>query len=94
MDAYNIEEAELAIAESTGKIQIEVIQKTADVTVLKGKSHRHMIFNCLSSINSFTHTKSVINSGSGTITFTGHRPDVEVANFLTSVIKSARGWRI
>jgi uncharacterized protein with HEPN domain len=89
MDAYNIEEAELAIAEATGKIRIEVIHKTADVTCLKGKRHRHMIFNCLSAISEFTHTKSVINSGSGKITYTGHRPDVEVANFLTSVIKTA-----
>lgn len=89
MDSYNIEEAELAIAEASGEIKLEVITKVLDTTVLKGKRQKHKLLNCLTGIEAFTESKCVFNSYNGDITFTGHRPDVELANFLAAVIKEA-----
>lgn len=89
MDAYNIEEAELAIAEAEGRIELEIVQKVADTSLLKGKKQKHKVFNVLSSIASFTESKVVVNSYNGNITFTGHRPDTELANYLVAVIKEA-----
>jgi hypothetical protein len=89
MDAYNIEEAELAIAESEGRIELEVVHKVADTSLLKGTSHKHVVVKVLSSIAVFTETRVVMNPGSGRITFTGHRPDTELANYLVAVIREA-----
>jgi len=88
MDAYNIEEAELALAESEGRIVLEVINKVIDTSALKGKQ-RHKIVLCLSAIASFTETRVVYNQGNGNITFTGHRPDVELANYVVAVVREA-----
>jgi len=89
MDSYNIEEAELAIAEASGEIKLEIVQKVADSSVLKGKRQKHKIIACLSGIAKFTETRVVLNTYNGSITFTGHRPDTELADFLTGVIRSA-----
>lgn len=88
MDAYNIEEAELALAETEGRIVLEVINKVADTSALIGKN-RHKIVTCLSSIAKMTETRVVYNSYTGDITFTGHRPDVELANYLVAVVREA-----
>lgn len=89
MDSYNVEEAELALAESEGRIELEIVQKNADASVLKGRKQKHKILSTLNAIADFTETKVVFSSYSGNITFTGHRPDTELANFLTSVIREA-----
>jgi len=89
MESYNIEEAELALAEAEGRIEIEVVQKVADTSVLKGRSHKHKVVNALSAIAEFTESRVVINSYSGKITFTGHRPDTELANYLVALIREA-----
>ena len=89
MDAYNIEEAELALAEAEGRIELEIVHKVADTSMLKGRKQKHKIVNVLSSISKFTETKVVVSSYSGDITFTGHRPDTELANYLVAVIKEA-----
>jgi len=88
MDAYNIEEAELALAESEGRIVLEVINKVADTSALKGKQ-RHKVVMTLSGIASMTETKVVYSSYNGDITFTGHRPDVELANYLLAVVRES-----
>jgi hypothetical protein len=89
MESYNIEEAELAIAEASGEIKLEVITKKIEASVLKGKKQKHKILLCLTGVEKFTETRCVFDSWSGAITFTGHRPDVELADFLTSIIKDA-----
>lgn len=92
MNAYQIEEAELSIAEATGRIKIEVVHKTADVTCTKGEggrnSQKHKIVLVLSAINSFANVRSVMKHN-GQIEFTGDRADVEIANYLTALIKRA-----
>lgn len=89
MEAYSIEEAELALAEASGEIKLEVITRVASTDILKGKKQKHKVLLCLTGIEAFTETKCVFNSYSGAVTFTGHRPDVEVAEFLVGVIKEA-----
>jgi len=89
MDAYQIEEAELALAESEGRITLDIVTQKSDTSALKGRSHRHKVVMCLTGINAFTQTKAVYNSYTGDITFTGHRPDVELANYLTAVVREA-----
>jgi hypothetical protein len=88
MDSYNIEEAELALAESEGRITLEVINKVSDTSALIGK-HRHKVILTLGAISKFTSTRVVYNRYGGDITFTGHRPDVELANYLVALIKDA-----
>lgn len=98
MDAYNIQEAELAIAEATGEIKLEIISKKADTNILKGKKHLHKVLDCVPGIAKFTETKSVFWRRTGAVEFTGHRPDVELADYLVAVIKEAldrefENWR-
>jgi hypothetical protein len=89
MDSYNIEEAELALAEASGEIKLEIITRVADANVLKGKKQKHKVLLTLVGISKFTETKVVYNSYTGDVTFTGHRPDIELADFLVGVIKDA-----
>lgn len=89
MDSYNIEEAELALAEAKGEIKLDVITKTVSTNVLKGIKQKHKILFVLNSIAEFTETKVVFSEYNGAITFTGHRPDIELADFLVAIIKEA-----
>ena len=89
MDSYNIEEAELAIAEASGQIKLEVVTKKANTNILKGVKQLHKVLLCLTGIEKFTETKCVYSKYEGSVTFTGHRPDVELADFLVAVIKEA-----
>lgn len=88
MESYNIEEAELALAEAEGRIVLEIINKVSDVSAL-GKKQRHKVILTLNAIAEFTSTKVVYNSYTGGITFTGHRPDVELANYIVAIVKEA-----
>ena len=89
MDSYNIEEAELAIAEASGQIKLEVVTKKAETQILKGSKQLHKVLFCLTGVEKFTETKCVYSKYTGDVTFTGHRPDVELADFLVAVIKEA-----
>jgi len=89
MESYNIEEAELALAEASGEIKLDVVTKVIDTNILKGKKQKHKVLSALTGIEAFTETKCVFNSYTGAVTFTGHRPDIELANFLVAVIKEA-----
>ena len=89
MEAYNIEEAELALAEASGEIKLDVITKVAETNILKGKKQKHKVLMALTGIERFTETQCVYNAQSGKVTFTGHRPDIELADFLVAVIKEA-----
>jgi hypothetical protein len=88
MESYQVEEAEIALAEGEGRIVLEILTKTIDTSALNGKQ-RHKIILCLSAIGAFTQTKCVYRQRSGEIIFTGHRPDIEMANYLTALVRSA-----
>lgn len=90
MDSYNIEEAELALAEAEGRIVLDVVTKPLDENVLKKNSkQKHKVLSTLSAVAAFTECQYAFSTYSGKITFTGHKPDVELANFLVAVIKKA-----
>jgi len=89
MESYNIEEAELALAEASGEIKLDIVTKTVDTDILKGRKQKHKVMLALTGIEEFTETQCVFNSRTGKVTFTGHRPDIELANFLIAVIKEA-----
>lgn len=89
MESYNIEEAELAIAEAEGRIVLEIVEKVSDSSLLKGKRQRHKVLNVLSAIQSLTETRIVVSSWNGAITVTGHRPDTELANYLIALVREA-----
>jgi hypothetical protein len=89
MVSYQVEEAELALAESQGRIVLDIVHKKSDTRFVNGKSHRHKVFNCLTAIAKFTSTKCVVNTYDFSVTYTGHRPDVEWANYLTGLCKTA-----
>lgn len=88
MDAYGIEEAELAIAEAEGRIELEIVKKVVDTSLMQGKK-KHKIVNVLMAIAKFTESRVVINQYNGDITFTGHRPDTELANYIVAVVKES-----
>lgn len=98
MDSYQIEEAELALAEASGRIELEIVTKKADTTLFQDpnakpswnrKPHRHKVLYALTGIAAFTQTKVISSSFTGDINFTGHRPDVEMANYLVALVREA-----
>ena len=89
MDAYGIEEAELAIAENEGRIVLDIVSKTADTSAKLGASWRHKVISTFNGIQEFTSTKIVYWRHNGQIEVTGHRPDVELANYLIAVVREA-----
>ena len=89
MDSYGIEEAELAIAEVEGRIELDIVRKDADTSILKGASHVHKVVLTLGAIACFTETKVIHWRQSGSVAFIGHRPDTELANFLLAVVREA-----
>jgi len=92
MDSYQVDEAELALAEAEGKIVVDVVQKVSDSTV-KNKTRKHKVIIAMHGIEKFTNTKIVMwSSGrhsSGKIEITGDRPDAEMANYLIGLIKGS-----
>jgi len=92
MDAYHVNEAELALAEAEGNIVVDVVQKVSDATV-KNKTRKHKVILAMHGIEVFTNTKIVMwsqgRNSSGKIEITGDKPDAELANYLIALIKSS-----
>ena len=92
MHGYRIEEAELAMAEATGRIKIEIVHlKAKSMQVGSGswrKRTRHVAINCQWQICALTGTQCVNYNGVYP-EFTGNRVDVEYAVFLQELIAEA-----
>lgn len=92
MDSYHIEEAELALAESEGRITIDVITKVSDTSCMNG-GNRHRVMQTFWAVQYFTGTRIVSRAHrgwtGGGVDITGDKPDVEIANYLLSVIRKA-----
>lgn len=84
MESYRVTEADLAIAESEGRVKIEIVEKS--VRAANG-SIRHKCQLCWSAIGRLTNTKSVRYSRSNEIRFTGDVADVEYAIYLMELIR-------
>lgn len=99
MHSYRVDEAELALAEASGEVTFEIIeQETAPLTVGRSGRTRHKVQSCLHAIKIFTETECVIRGGSKEAAFVGDRPDVEMAIYLTELIRDAmdreyQNWR-
>lgn len=87
MESYAVAEAELAIAESEGRIVVEVISKSTSSRVTA--KHQHRAISTATTIADLTSTQVVSLKRTGSVEFTGHRPDVETAVYLFDVIRTA-----
>lgn len=87
MHSYRIEEAEIALAEANGDISFEIVERRTDESLTVGRN-RHKVQMCLYGIEKFTETRCVIH-GNGRVSFTGDKPDVDMALYLTGMIRRA-----
>lgn len=94
MDTYQVAEAELALAEAKGEIKIEIVHRKSDTTFQnvgygrRRSGNRHKVIATLYGLEKYTNTKVVMH-GDGTLTFTGDRVDVELADYIVAVMKAA-----
>lgn len=84
MHSYRIEEAELAMAEAAGEVVFDIIEHNT-APLRQGRKNRHKAHLCLYSIKKFTDTECVIH-GNKSAGFTGDRPDVELAVYLSELV--------
>lgn len=97
MESYEIKEAEIALLESKGKIQYDIVTETISAsrnrqtTSNYKRKSLHRATDTLWAVNKFTDTKCVVtkNRLDSTVSFTGDKPDVEIAKYLYSIIESA-----
>lgn len=89
MQAYNVSEAELAVAENDGTITI--VTKEVGSLYKNGRNtyraRKHRVEQVLYAIQQFTQTKCVM--GHHSVEFTGATSDVEMAEWLFHTIKEA-----
>jgi len=90
MEAYEVSEVELALAEEEGRITIEVVQRRVSSRIRNG-NQRHKVQLALYGIEQFTATKVVIHNGwsDDELTWVGDKPDVEMAIYLVEMISHA-----
>lgn len=95
MHSYRVEEAELALAEASGAIKIEIVVKTAGRLETgnggswKRRGNVHSARECSGAIARYCGVKVVFLANGRLAEFLGDRPDVELAIFLQDLIKEA-----
>jgi hypothetical protein len=96
MHAYRIEEAELAMAEATGEIKVEIVSEYQGG--IQNGRNRHKVQACLWSIESYCEVEAVLKGASyynGTgvyepvVHWIGDKPDVELAVYLVKLVRDA-----
>ena len=89
MEAYEIEEADLLVAEGMGEITFDIVEKTTAGHRGNG-SYQHRANSCLHNIKVLCGVEIVIHGRrrGRTVGFIGHNPDVEFAMFLYDTIKA------
>ena len=90
MEAYEIEEADLLVAEGMGEITFDIVEKTTAGHRGNG-AYQHRANTCLHNIKVLCGVEIVIHHRrrGRTVGFIGHNPDVEFAMFLYDTIKAA-----
>lgn len=91
MTAYAVDEAELALAESEGRIEWEIVTERSDVNLSVGRN-RHKAQMALPGIEALCEVEAVIHcrwNQPDTVSFTGDKPDVAMADYLLGVCKTA-----
>lgn len=101
MQSYRIEEAELALAEASGEITVDVVSRRGGKGQLNVGRNRHKVQSCLWDIERYCEVKVVLNTryrwrGANTKTHAeqqyhviGDRPDVELFEYLVSMVRDA-----
>lgn len=89
MAAYRIEEAEIAMAEATGSVKVEVVsEQQGGINVGR---NRHKVQLCIWMVADYCEVKAVLNTrwGEQRINWIGDKPDVELAKYLIAMIAEA-----
>lgn len=91
MHAYRIEEAELAMSEATGEVQLDIIDRYSDVKIVAGAKGkiRHKVQMCLWNIAQLAEVKMVLCGNSSQMHIIGDRADVEYTEYLTDLVREA-----
>lgn len=103
MRSYRIEEAELALAEATGEIKVEIVEEY-QYGIMVGSRVRHKVQACIWNIENFCEVEVVLKTrrrfgqSEQYLHWIGDKPDVEMAQHLLVVIREAmdreyEGWK-
>lgn len=87
MDTYEVDEAELALAEGRGEIKVEIVTRTTQA--LRTNRNMPRVITALWGIDRFCGTKSCYWARTCKVEFTGDRADVEMAEYLLQLIHDA-----
>lgn len=88
MQAYNVGEAELAMAEAEGTIELEIVTEYQTGATKNGRNRSKAIL-AFAAVAKFCGVRNCYYSDYSTIEWIGHRPDVEMAKFLADLIYGA-----
>ena len=91
MQGYRVEEAELALAEASGEIKVEIVS-VYQSGIMQGRT-RHKVQACVWNIERYCEVELVLTAGSrwnpSQAHWIGDKPDVELAQYLLVVIREA-----
>lgn len=92
MHSYRVEEAELALAEATGEIKVEIVEEYQGG--IKNGSVRHKVQSCIWNVEAYCEVEAVLKYSYGEgraaqIHWIGDKPDVELAMYLVDLIRNA-----
>jgi len=90
MKAYRLSEAEIALAETQGQVDIEIVHMRTDPMRVSPRSRvRHKARGCITRVGEYTETRPITLSHNGAVEFTGDKPDVELALWMMGMIRDA-----
>jgi len=88
MRGYRIEEAELAMAEATGKVKFEIVTEKRRPKVTVGRN-RHKVQAIMWNLGYFCEVKPVICVRGSAMEVTGDKPDVDLFYWLLEHLRDA-----
>lgn len=92
MKAYRLSEAEIALAETQGQVDVEIVHMQTDPMRVNPRSRvRHKACSCITRVGEYTETHPITLSRNGAVEFTGDKADVELAVWMMGMIRDAMG---
>lgn len=97
MKAYRLSEAEIAMAEATGEVKVEIVSEFQ--SGINSGRNRHKVQQCVWAIEQYCEVEVVIKRrGEDVLHWIGDKPDVELAMYLVDMIRTAmdrayNSWR-
>jgi len=89
MRGYRIEEAELALAEGMGEIKVEIEDFRCEEGFTGQGRNRHKVQSVIWDLADYCEVKATVNRYSQTYRVIGDKPDVELFNYLITMLKDA-----